>query len=124
MPIGSIVVRENTRAVRRFRLTNRDIGLVANPGDAVDITSYAFKLTVKNDIDDVDANALINKAATIIDALDGVFEFSLSPSETALAPDIYRAAEVRWWDDGNEVKPPSDAQRISYTIQAAVDKEV
>ncbi len=116
-----ITVRENSRPFLTFEMV--DFRNEVDPTLAVDITGWAFRLVVKNDIDDPDAQALVDLAGVIVSAPAGTFSFTLTTAHTSLAPGTY-VGEIRWWEDGVTTNPPHDAWRVSYTVQKAVDNTV
>lgn len=115
----TITVRQNsrptiTRVLRDFRNENA-------PTARVNIAAYAFKFIVKKNIGDPDSRALFDLAGTILGGgTDGRYQFVLTLSHTGLAPNRY-PGEIRWWNDGDMTKPPTDAVSVDYAVEAAVD---
>jgi hypothetical protein len=117
----SITVRENSAPARRYTFTNADAGVEQNPDTAVNITGYVFKLAVKNNEDDPDAEMVFDLTAALIDAVNGVLEFAFTADHTLLAPGGY-PAELRWWTAAPAAgQNPKDGKRIPYTIERAID---
>lgn len=74
-----------------FALTRQD-----SSGLAIDISGYTFWLTVKNDPEDTDANAVLQKTVTAhTDAANGQTEIDLTNSDT-------EDLQGRYWYDIQE----------------------
>lgn len=56
---------------------------------AVDITGYTFNFMAKASISDADSAAVIDKSGTISDAANGVFNISLTPTDTNIPAGRY-----------------------------------
>jgi hypothetical protein len=117
----TVRVREKSRPRIFFQLFPRDPRLSAVP---IDVTGFALRFIVKRDLEDSDANALFDTLATIDGlATSGTFRVDLTLEHTGLVPGRY-PGEIRWWDDGVQTKPPTDAETVSYVVDEAVDKIV
>lgn len=118
---ANIRVRQNTRPQQFFQL--KDFRNPSDPNALIDITAYSFRLMVKRDLADADAQAFFDLAGVIAVALDGSVRFDLTAEHTAMPVGRY-PGEIRWWSDAVETNPPTDAVRFSYIVEDPVDKIV
>lgn len=114
----TISVVENTRPKER-RILRQDVRDQSAGSERVDITGYVFKLIVKSNVDLPDSRAFFDLAATLFDAVNGVYDFDFTIAHTGLAPRSY-PGEIRYWDDGDETKQPTDRILINYVVEGAV----
>lgn len=118
-----IVVREGsdpgdvTFVLRDFRSED-------GPNERVDITGYVFKLIVKRDLADKDADAFFDLTGAIVTALDGIFKFVLTREHTSFTPATY-PAEIRWWKGGAPAtaEPPTDSFSVDYTVEQKIRRD-
>ena len=91
-----------------------------DPRAVVDITGYVFKLIVKRNLEDADADAFFDLTGSIVSATDGTFKFVLTAAHTSFPPENY-VGEIRWWTSapGTE-EPPLDSFSVSYSITGKV----
>lgn len=116
-----IEVTRNTRVtITRILKKARD---QRTPIDPVDITAFKIQFAAKFRLTDPDSAKLFDITATIIDGPTGVYELELSTPQTNLLPAIY-FGEIRWWEDGDDTKPPHDRIPVAYEVLAAVDSVV
>jgi len=69
---------------KTFTITVRD-----SDGSAYDLTDYTTRFTVKSDKNTVDGSATISKTGTITNATGGVFQVSLSNTDTNIDEGTY-----------------------------------
>lgn len=115
----SINVGENTRGVIERVMTD-----FRDPEDSTavkNITGWVIKMTVKRDPIDDDAYAWIDLAATITDAVNGKYKYTLTLAHTSLPVGTW-FGEERWWEDGVTTRPPHDRVPFSYTVEKAIDE--
>lgn len=102
-----------TKILRKFR-DERD------PLGAVNITGYTIRFMVKRFDTDPDAAALVDLAASIVTAADGVYAIALTPAHTFMTPGTY-PAEYRWWTAAPAAgDPPADRRTVDYIVTKAI----
>jgi len=114
-----IRVREMSRVVLRKVIPSRD----DSDGTPPNITGYAIKLIVKQDLELADSRAYFDLAGVIVDAANGEYTLTLTLEHTNLAPGTY-PGEIRWWSDGVTTNPPTDSVAVDYVVERAVDSVV
>lgn len=63
---------------------SKTIGITDSNGDGIDITGWAFYVTVKSNVDDPDTDAVLSQTVTSHDnAASGESSFSFTPTETS-----------------------------------------
>lgn len=67
-----------------YRGDDRTVSLAVkdSDGDAFNLTNCTINMYIKEEIDDLNAEAIISKTGTITDAAGGIVEFYLVPSDT------------------------------------------
>ncbi len=114
-----LVVRQNSRpGLFTFQLT--DLRNEIDSADPLDITGFVFKLIIKKDVNDADSSALFDLTGAIIDALQGVFSFTLTSEHTTHPAAVY-IGEIRWWSSATATaEPPIDAFTVDYVVQQSI----
>ena len=114
------VTRNSRTTITRVLRNTRD---QRTPTDPVDISAFKIMFSAKQRLSDPDEAALFDILATIIDGPNGVYELALSTPETNIIPKTY-FGEIRWWEDGDDTKPPHDRIPVDYVVLEAVDSIV
>lgn len=109
------VVRMTAPVQTRILKTSRD---ERTPTGAEDITGYTIKLIVKNSLEDADARALFDLAATLVTATAGVYKFTFTTAHTCLPAGTY-PGQIRWWTSGSTVAP-ADSIDVDFVVVDAV----
>lgn len=81
------------------------------------------KLMVKQDSDDEDEDALLDLEGTVAvdeDTEEVSVSFQFTPAETA-GPAGTWPGQLRVWKDGDDAKPPDDAESVDFEITEAID---
>ncbi len=99
----------------KFNVTVKD-----SDGNVFDLSGYTMVFTAKDDITKPDAEADIQKTATITDPLTGIGEFVLLPADTDIEVKSYRY-DVQISDGGNNVYTVIKNQELKITDEVTQD---
>jgi len=79
-----------TQTIVLYRGNNRTVQLTVKKtdGTAYNLSGCTIKMYIKKKLDDLDAEAVITKTGTIVQAANGIVEFYLSASDTNNATEL------------------------------------
>ena len=104
-------------------LTLKDFRNQSDPVGLVDVSAKTFRLIVKRDIDDADASAFFDLAATLPGGT-GEYRFTFTAEHTSRVPSSY-PAEIRIF---NTLTPsagqaPDDVRTALFVVEPRVRKQ-
>ena len=76
-------------SVRQYNDITFNVTAQDSSGDPIDLTGATIYFVVKNDVDDVEADALISKTCSITDAVNGKFQISIAHDDYTFDAGVY-----------------------------------